>query len=127
MTYQSDTGPYQESTGEDPGSGVDTTVSRQGGSLPYTMANVLYGKGRVGLPTKADDIILELPMLKTLIVTILTAFTCGLLAETAVVLVQGVQGILPDIHTSIELGVCWFVVVATFFISVLKAVNNRWW
>lgn len=66
-------------------------------------------------------------MLKTLIVTILTAFTCGLLAETAVVLVQGVQGILPDIHTSIELGVCWFVVVATFFISVLKAVNNRWW
>ena len=66
-------------------------------------------------------------MLKTLIITILTAFTVGLLAETAVVVVQGVQGIFPDIHTSIELGVCWFVVVATFYISVFKAVNNRWW
>ena len=66
-------------------------------------------------------------MLKTLIVTILTAFTCGLLAETAVTLVQGVQGIYPDIHTAIELGVCWSVVVATFYISVLKTVYNRWW
>ena len=60
-------------------------------------------------------------MLKTLIVTILTAFTCGLLAETAVVLVQGVQGVYPDIHTAIELGVCWFVVLAAFYISVLKS------
>ena len=66
-------------------------------------------------------------MLKTLIIVVLTAFTAGLLAETAVTIVQGVQGIFPDIHTSIELGVCWFVVVATFYTSVLKAVTNRWW
>lgn len=66
-------------------------------------------------------------MLKTLLVIVLTAFTAGLLAETAVTIVQGVQGILPDIHTSIELGVCWFVVVATFYVSVLKTVNRSWW
>jgi hypothetical protein len=91
------------------------------------MGHLPYRKGRVGLPTKADDIILELPMLKTLIVTILTAFTCGLLAETAVTLVQGVQGVYPDIHTAIELGVCWFVVLATFYASVLKTACHRWW
>ena len=66
-------------------------------------------------------------MLKTLIIVVLTAFTAGLLAETAVTVAQGVQGVFPDIHTSIDLGVCWFVVVATFYISVLKAVTNRWW
>lgn len=66
-------------------------------------------------------------MLKTLLVIVLTAFTAGLLAETAVTIVQGVQGIIPDIHTSIELGVCWFVVVATFYVSVLKTVNRSWW
>lgn len=64
-------------------------------------------------------------MLKNLVVIVLTAFTAGLLAETAVAIVQSVQGIFPDLHHSIELGVCWLVVVATFYASVLKVVSHR--
>jgi len=65
-------------------------------------------------------------MLKSVIVIVLTAFTVGLLAETAVAIVQGVQGIAPDLHGAIELGVSWLVVVAVFYVSVIKAVFRRW-
>lgn len=65
-------------------------------------------------------------MLKNLVVIVLTAFTAGLLAETAVAIVQSVQGIFPDLHHCIELGVCWLVVTATFYTAVLKAVSHRW-
>lgn len=65
-------------------------------------------------------------MLKTLTVAILTAFTVGLLGETAVTLVDTAKGVLPDLHTAIELGVCWLVVVATFFASVLNVARGRW-
>ena len=65
-------------------------------------------------------------MLKQVIVIILTAFTIGLVAETAVAIVQGVNGTAPAIPDAIELGVCWLVVLATFYASVLKSVKDRW-
>lgn len=66
-------------------------------------------------------------MLKTIIVVILTAFTLGLLGETAVTLVEGAKGVLPTLHTAIELVICWLVVLVTFFVAVIKSLNNRWW
>lgn len=65
-------------------------------------------------------------MLKKLIVIVLTAFTAGLIAETAVAVLQAVHGVFPELHDAIELGVSWFVVVAVFYIATLKAVYDRW-
>ena len=109
-----------------PGGLVPTTVSAQGGHPGGSVAYIMGNTGVSACPRKPTEI-LELPMLKNIIIIVLSAFTAGLLAETAVTVVQGVQGIFPDIHTAIELITCWVVVVAVFYISVLKAVNNRSW
>lgn len=66
-------------------------------------------------------------MLKTLIVIVLTAFTAGLIAETALAVYQLKTGVDVAVDMAIELGVSWGVVVTAFYASVVHAVKNRWW
>ena len=68
-----------------------------------------------------------LTMVRTLVMTILVAFTIGLVAETALVVCGFVGGNTPDVHTAIELCVCWGVVLATFVGSVAKTAFRPWW
>ena len=66
-------------------------------------------------------------MVKTLVVTILVAFTIGLVAETALAVCGLAGGIAPDFHTAVELCVCWGVVLAAFVGSVVKTAFHHWW
>jgi len=64
-------------------------------------------------------------MIRTLIVTILVAFVVGLVAETAVVVAGLTGGVVPTIHTGIELAVCWGVCLAGFVGSVIHTAFGR--
>ena len=66
-------------------------------------------------------------MLKTLIVIVLTAFTAGLIAETALAVYQLKTGLDVAVDMAIELGVCWGVVIVAFYASVIHAVKHRCW
>jgi hypothetical protein len=66
-------------------------------------------------------------MLKTLIVIVLTAFTAGLIAETALAVYQLKAGLDVAVDMAIELGVCWGVVIVAFYASVIHAVKHRCW
>lgn len=65
-------------------------------------------------------------MIRTLIVTILVAFVAGLVAETAVAVAGLTGGVVPTIHTGIELVVCWGVVLASFVACVIRTTFGRW-
>jgi len=65
-------------------------------------------------------------MLKTLVVIILTAFTLGLLGETALTVYDLYKGVALNLHDVIEVGVCWLIVLITFYASVLNVARRRW-
>ena len=65
-------------------------------------------------------------MLKTLVVIILTAFTLGLLGETAITIYDLYKGVAVTLHDTIELVVGWLVVLVGFYASVLNVARNRW-
>lgn len=65
-------------------------------------------------------------MLKNLVVIILTAFTLGLLGETAISVYDLYKGVALGLHDAIELVVGWLVVLAAFYASVLNVARNRW-
>jgi hypothetical protein len=64
-------------------------------------------------------------MLKTLIVIVVTAFTAGLLAETALAVYQLKTGAEVAVDMAVELGVCWLAVLSVFYAAVVR-VANRW-
>lgn len=66
------------------------------------------------------------PMLKNLVVIILTAFTLGLLGETAISIYDLYKGVALDLHDAIELVVGWLLVLVTFYASVLNVARHRW-
>lgn len=65
-------------------------------------------------------------MLKNLVVIILTAFTLGLLGETAISIYDLYKGVALDLHDAIELVVGWLLVLVTFYASVLNVARHRW-
>lgn len=59
-------------------------------------------------------------MTRTLAKIVLSAFVCGLVAESAYTLYTGSAGI----DTVIELAICWAVVLATAVVSAWKSING---
>ena len=82
--------------------------------------NVRRGRGK-SLPRA---IMREPLMLKTLIVIVVTAFTAGLLAETALAVYQLKTGAEVAVDMAVELGVCWLAVLSVFYAAVVRVANR---
>lgn len=66
-------------------------------------------------------------MKKALGIIILTAFSVGLVAETACEIHSLATGQAVTASTAIELIVCWGVVLAVFIASIVNAFKSRRW
>lgn len=66
-------------------------------------------------------------MKKALGIIILTAFSVGLVAETACEIHSLATGQAVTASTAIELIVCWGVVLAVFIASIVNAFKSRGW
>lgn len=78
------------------------------------------------MPKKPAELKGRLPMFKTLIVAVLTAFTLALVGETAITAVALANGTWAFSGDTIELGVSWVVVLVTFYAAVIKTAWRRW-
>ena len=66
-------------------------------------------------------------MIKAVAVIILSAFSVGLIAETALAVLTLSQGAVVPLHDAIELVAGWFVVFAIFYTAMLKVAWRQWW
>jgi hypothetical protein len=98
------------------------TVGWQGGVHRDTMANFISA-GRVSVHK-----IGRYPMKKTLGIILCSAFSVGLVAETAVSIWSLANGQGVALPTAIELVVAWFVVLAVFIAAIVKGFlgSARW-
>jgi hypothetical protein len=66
-------------------------------------------------------------MIKAVAVIILSAFSVGLIAETALAVLTLSQGAVVPLGDAIELVVAWFVVLAIFYTAMLKVAWRHLW
>ena len=65
-------------------------------------------------------------MIKAVAVIILSAFSVGLIAETALAVLTLSQGAVVPLHDAIELVAGWLVVFTIFFTAMLALAWRRW-